>query len=206
MSDDVQPEHDRRLPRRPPAPEPAAPAPEVTAPAQAAAPAAAEAPSRARNPKAVPKASARKDSRSAKTALPVPKSRRRWRNSAKAVAIVRQVTVRQATAVPVVTAVKEDAPVAAAPSTWPPEIELEKLISDSLYLDNQAHAVVARMRDMDSGTKSQLRRLYNAVRRAVRAPKTNASTTSSCCARAWPTPSRGIRCAAWTRWSACCSK
>jgi len=45
------------------------------------------------------------------------------------------------------------------------------LISDSLYLDNQAHAVVARMRDMDSGTKSQLRRLYNAVRRAVRAPE-----------------------------------
>jgi CRISPR type III-A-associated protein Csm2 len=52
-----------------------------------------------------------------------------------------------------------------------PDIELEKLISDSLYLDNQAHAVVARMRDMDSGTKSQLRRLYNAVRRAVRAPE-----------------------------------
>ena len=51
------------------------------------------------------------------------------------------------------------------------EIELEKLIADSLYLDNQAHAVVARMRDMDSGTKSQLRRLYNAVRRAVRAPE-----------------------------------
>jgi len=53
------------------------------------------------------------------------------------------------------------------------EIELEKLISDSLYLDNQAHAVVARMRDMDSGTKSQLRRLYNAVRRAVRAPESD---------------------------------
>jgi CRISPR type III-A-associated protein Csm2 len=52
----------------------------------------------------------------------------------------------------------------------PPEIELEKLISDSLYLDNQAHGVVSRMRDMDSGTKSQLRRLYSAVRRAVRAP------------------------------------
>ena len=50
----------------------------------------------------------------------------------------------------------------------PPEIELEKLISDSLYLDNQAHGVVSRMRDMDSGTKSQLRRLYNAVRRAYR--------------------------------------
>jgi CRISPR type III-A-associated protein Csm2 len=50
----------------------------------------------------------------------------------------------------------------------PPEIDLDKLISDSLYLDNQAHAVVARMRDMDSGTKSQLRRFYNAVRRACR--------------------------------------
>jgi len=53
----------------------------------------------------------------------------------------------------------------------PPEIELEKLIHDSLYLDNQAHAVVSRMRDMDSRTKSQLRRLYGAVRRAVRAPE-----------------------------------
>ena len=57
------------------------------------------------------------------------------------------------------------------PFDMAPEIELEKLIGDSLYLDNQAHAVVARMRDMDSGTKSQLRRLYNAVRRAVRAPE-----------------------------------
>src|SRR5436190_208321 len=53
----------------------------------------------------------------------------------------------------------------------PPEIDLEKLMADSLYLDNQAHVVVSRMRDMDSGTKSQLRRLYNAVRRAVRAPE-----------------------------------
>jgi CRISPR type III-A-associated protein Csm2 len=51
----------------------------------------------------------------------------------------------------------------------PPEIDLDKLIADPLYLDNQAHAVVARMRDMDSGTKSQLRRFYNAVRRACRA-------------------------------------
>ena len=57
------------------------------------------------------------------------------------------------------------------PFEGPPEIEIEKLISDSLYLDNQAHAVVARMRDMDSGTKSQLRQLYNAVRRAGRAPE-----------------------------------
>jgi CRISPR type III-A-associated protein Csm2 len=62
-------------------------------------------------------------------------------------------------------------PGAGRPFEGPPEIELEKLISDSLYLDNQAHAVVMRMRDMDSGTKSQLRRLYNAVRRAVRAPE-----------------------------------
>lgn len=53
----------------------------------------------------------------------------------------------------------------------PPEIDVEKLIADSLYLDNQAHAVVSRMRDMDSGTRSQLRRLYNAVRRATRAPE-----------------------------------
>lgn len=53
----------------------------------------------------------------------------------------------------------------------PPEIDLDKLIADSLYLDNQAHVVVSRMRDMDSGTRSQLRRLYNAVRRATRAPE-----------------------------------
>ncbi|MFN3323676.1 MAG: type III-A CRISPR-associated protein Csm2 [Bryobacteraceae bacterium] len=53
----------------------------------------------------------------------------------------------------------------------PPEIDLDKLIADSLYLDNQAHGVVSRMRDMDSGTRSQLRRFYNAVRRATRAPE-----------------------------------
>ncbi len=53
----------------------------------------------------------------------------------------------------------------------PPDIEIERLVADSLYLDNQAHAIVSRMRDMDSGTKSQLRRLYNAVRRACRAPE-----------------------------------
>ena len=53
----------------------------------------------------------------------------------------------------------------------PIEIDLDKLIGDSLYLDNQAHGIVSRMRDMDSGTKSQLRRLYNAVRRALRAPE-----------------------------------
>jgi CRISPR type III-A-associated protein Csm2 len=49
-----------------------------------------------------------------------------------------------------------------------PDIDLDKLINDALYLDDQAHAVVARLRDMDSGTRSQLRRFYNAVRRACR--------------------------------------
>ena len=53
----------------------------------------------------------------------------------------------------------------------PPEIDLDKLIGDSLYLDNQAHVVVSRMRDLDSGTRSTLRRLYNAVRRATRTPE-----------------------------------
>jgi CRISPR type III-A-associated protein Csm2 len=44
-------------------------------------------------------------------------------------------------------------------------------MADSLYLDNQAHAIVSRIRDMDSATRTQLRRLYSAVRRAVRAPE-----------------------------------
>ena len=66
---------------------------------------------------------------------------------------------------------REGRPGGGRPFEMAPDIELDRLISDSLYLDNQAHAVVARMRDMDSGTKSQLRRLYNAVRRAVRAPE-----------------------------------
>jgi CRISPR type III-A-associated protein Csm2 len=52
---------------------------------------------------------------------------------------------------------------------FPQDIDLDKLINDSLYLDNQAHAVVVRIRDMDSGTRSTLRRLYNSVRRATRA-------------------------------------
>ena len=54
---------------------------------------------------------------------------------------------------------------------FPQDIDLDKLIGDSLYLDNQAHAVVVRIRDMDSGTRSTLRRLYNSVRRATRAPE-----------------------------------
>ena len=51
------------------------------------------------------------------------------------------------------------------------DMDYDKLDGDSLYLDNQAHMVVSRMRDMDSGTRSQLRRLYGAVRRAVRTPE-----------------------------------
>ncbi len=51
------------------------------------------------------------------------------------------------------------------------EIDLAKLCADSLYLDNQAHVLVTRLNDMDSGTRSQLRRLYSAVRRACRAPE-----------------------------------
>jgi CRISPR type III-A-associated protein Csm2 len=66
---------------------------------------------------------------------------------------------------------REGRPGGGRPFEGPPEIDIEKLIADSLYLDNAAHAVVMRMRDMDSGTKSQLRRLFNAVRRAVRAPE-----------------------------------
>jgi CRISPR type III-A-associated protein Csm2 len=53
------------------------------------------------------------------------------------------------------------------------EIDLEKLVADSLYLDNQAHAVVSRIREMESGTRSQIRRLFSAVRRACRAPETD---------------------------------
>lgn len=51
----------------------------------------------------------------------------------------------------------------------PIEIDYDKLLADSLYLDNQAHVIVARLRDLDAGTRSQLRRLYGAVRRACRA-------------------------------------
>jgi CRISPR type III-A-associated protein Csm2 len=55
----------------------------------------------------------------------------------------------------------------------PIEIEYEKLIADSLYLDNQAHVLVSRLRDLDAGTRSQLRRLYGAVRRACRAAESD---------------------------------
>jgi CRISPR type III-A-associated protein Csm2 len=51
----------------------------------------------------------------------------------------------------------------------PVEVDIDRLMADSLYLDNQAHAVVSRIRDMDVGTRSQVRRLFSAVRRACRA-------------------------------------
>ena len=86
------------------------------------------------------------------------------------IATAPQATDVVTTGAPVATGAKA-VPVAADRLKWRPRSNWRKLISDSLYLDNQAHAVVARMRDMDSGTKSQLRRLYNAVRRAVRAPE-----------------------------------
>ncbi|WP_321472676.1 type III-A CRISPR-associated protein Csm2 [uncultured Paludibaculum sp.] len=59
------------------------------------------------------------------------------------------------------------------PMEPPSDIDLDKLVADSLYLDNAAHAIVARMRDMDSGTRSQLRRLFSAVRRACRAAESD---------------------------------
>ena len=87
----------------------------------------------------------------------------------------------------------------------PPEIDLEKLMADSLYLDNQAHIVVSRMRDMDSGTKSQLRRLYNAVRRAVRAPENERQHEFVMLrARLAYTIARHSFCAASTRSRSCC--
>jgi len=53
------------------------------------------------------------------------------------------------------------------------DIDIDKLMADSLYLDNQAHAVVSRIREMDTGTRSQVRRLFSAVRRACRAPESD---------------------------------
>jgi CRISPR type III-A-associated protein Csm2 len=55
----------------------------------------------------------------------------------------------------------------------PVDIDIDKLMADSLYLDNQAHAVVSRIREMDAGTRSQVRRLFSAVRRACRAAESD---------------------------------
>ena len=85
----------------------------------------------------------------------------------------------------------------------PLDIELEKLVADSLYLDNQAHAIVSRMRDMDSGTRTQLRRFYGAVRRAVRAPE-NERQHEFVMLRA--RLAYAMACAAWTNSKNFCSR
>jgi len=151
-----------------PAPEAASPAPEVTAPAQAAEPAAAEAPKP--KPEGRPQGPRPQGQQKREDRPPRPDNRgggqqREGRGD-------RPPGDRpQGDRRPAGDRREGGRPGGGRPFDMQPEIELEKLISDSLYLDNQAHAVVARMRDMDSGTKSQLRRLYNAVRRAVRAPE-----------------------------------
>ncbi len=58
----------------------------------------------------------------------------------------------------------------------PPDIELDKLIGDSLYLDNQAHIVVSRMRDMDSGTRSSCAASTTQCAAPPARRKTNVST------------------------------
>ena len=167
MSDDVQPEVIAPVPEAaaPPAPEAAAPAPEVTAPVQAAEPAAAEAPKQsAPKPEGRPQGQRQQGQQKREDRPPRPDNRpgvqqREGRGD------------RPPADRPGGDRREGGRPGGGRPFEMAPDIELEELISDSLYLDNQAHAVVARMRDMDSGTKSQLRRLYNAVRRAVRAPE-----------------------------------
>jgi len=167
MSDDVQP--DQPEVTATPAAEPEAAAPEATAPAQAAEPAAAEAPKP--KPEGRPQGPRPQGQQKREDRPPRPDNRggggpqREGRGD-------RPPSDRpQGDRRPGGDRREGGRPGGGRPFDMQPEIELEKLISDSLYLDNQAHAVVARMRDMDSGTKSQLRRLYNAVRRAVRAPE-----------------------------------
>ena len=171
MSDDVQPvQPEVTTPAaETPAPEAAAPAPEVTAPVEAAEPAAAEAPKP--KPEGRPQGQRPQGQQKREDRPPRPDNRggggpqREGRGDRppgdRPPGDRRPGGDRR----------EGGRPGGGRPFEMAPEIELEKLISDSLYLDNQAHAVVARMRDMDSGTKSQLRRLYNAVRRAVRAPE-----------------------------------
>jgi len=167
MSDDVQP--DQPEVTATPAAEPEAAAPEATAPAQAAEPAAAEAPKpksegRPQGPR--PQGQQKREDRP-----PRPDNRGGGGPQREGRGDRPPGDRPQGDRRPGGDRREGGRPGGGRPFDMQPEIELEKLISDSLYLDNQAHAVVARMRDMDSGTKSQLRRLYNAVRRAVRAPE-----------------------------------
>jgi len=152
-----------------PAPEAASPAPEVTAPAQAAEPAAAEAPKP--KPEGRPQGQRPQGQQKREDRPPRSDNRPDNRPGGGEKREGRSDRPPQGDRRPGSDRREGGRPGGGRPFDMQPEIELEKLISDSLYLDNQAHAVVARMRDMDSGTKSQLRRLYNAVRRAVRAPE-----------------------------------
>ncbi|MDP9114546.1 MAG: type III-A CRISPR-associated protein Csm2 [Acidobacteriota bacterium] len=180
MPDDVQPEvttTPATEAEATPAPE-AAPAPEVTAPAQAAEPAASEAPKP--KPEARPQGPRPQGQQKREDRPPRPDNRSENRLDNRGGGGQHREgrgdrppgdRQPQGDRRPGGDRREGGRPGGGRPFEMAPEIELEKLISDSLYLDNQAHAVVARMRDMDSGTKSQLRRLYNAVRRAVRAPE-----------------------------------
>jgi len=167
MSDDVQPELTTTAEAEAtPALEAAPPAPEITAPAQASEPAATEAPKP--KPEGRPQGQRPQGQQKREDRPPRPDNRGGGGQQREG----RPPGDRpQGDRRPGGDRREGGRPGGGRPFEMAPDIELEKLISDSLYLDNQAHAVVARMRDMDSGTKSQLRRLYNAVRRAVRAPE-----------------------------------
>ena len=167
MSDDVQP--DQPEVTATPAAEPEAAAPEATAPAQAAEPAAAEAPKP--KPEGRPQGPRPQGQQKREDRPPRPDNRGGGGPQREGRGDRPPGDRPQGDRRPGGDRREGGRPGGGRPFDMQPEIELEKLISDSLYLDNQAHVVVARMRDMDSGTKSQLRRLYNAVRRAVRAPE-----------------------------------
>jgi CRISPR type III-A-associated protein Csm2 len=173
MSDDVQPDQPEVTATAPAAettaPEAEAPAPEVSAPAQAAEPAAAEAPKP--KPEGRPQGQRPQGQQKREDRPPRPDNRGGGGQQREGRGDRPPGDRPQGDRRPGGDRREGGRPGGGRPFEMAPEIELEKLISDSLYLDNQAHAVVARMRDMDSGTKSQLRRLYNAVRRAVRAPE-----------------------------------
>jgi len=167
MSDDVQP--DQPEVTATPAAEPEAAAPEATAPAQVAEPAAAEAPKP--KPEGRPQGPRPQGQQKREDRPPRPDNRGGGGPQREGRGDRPPGDRPQGDRRPGGDRREGGRPGGGRPFEMAPDIELEKLISDSLYLDNQAHAVVARMRDMDSGTKSQLRRLYNAVRRAVRAPE-----------------------------------
>src|SRR5579871_241229 len=166
MSDDVQPEITTPAAETPAA---EAPAPEVTAPAQASEPAATETPKP--KPEGRPQGQRPQGQQKREDRPPRPDNRGAGGQQREGRGDRPPGDRPTGDRRPGGDRREGGRPGGGRPFEMAPEIELEKLISDSLYLDNQAHAVVARMRDMDSGTKSQLRRLYNAVRRAVRAPE-----------------------------------